>query len=66
MGTALLTEFNRYFGGIFYIFSPPKNGMKRALCEHNMYFGGILTPVASTETLPEIKSNYMNEKQIIF
>ena len=66
MRTALLAEFNRYFGGIFYIFSPPENSMEKSLCEYNMYFDGILTPIASTETLPEIKSNYINEKQIIF
>ena len=25
-------EFNRYFGGIFYIFSPPEKGMESSLC----------------------------------
>ena len=32
MGTALLTEFNRYFAGTFYIFSPPKKGVEKTLC----------------------------------
>ena len=31
MGTALLTEFNRYFGRISYIFSPPKKDIEKAL-----------------------------------
>ena len=31
-----------------------------------MYFDEIPTPLASTETLPEIKSNYINEKYNIF
>ena len=32
MGTTLLTEFNWYFDGVFYIFSAREKGMEKALC----------------------------------
>ena len=71
MQKVLLTEFNRYFCGIFYVFSHPAIPLKEhkkspVLTELNWCFNENFIPFALLiETFAEKSQSYINEKHFI-